>query len=395
MVRFAHIADCHIGGWSEEKLKQLNLESFKLAIAISIQEKVSFILIAGDLFNTALPSIDLVKETASELKKLSNHKIHVYIIPGSHDFSPSGKTMLDVLEKAGLCINLFKIENNKLKITHDSSGIKLAGILGLIAGLDKTLYQNLDFSEIESEPGYKIFLLHTTIDEFKPKDMLSEGEPLSSLPRNFDYYAAGHVHYLFDKKINSGLLVYPGPTFPNNFKELEELKHGNFCIVDTEQGMKRIPLEIKKVDSYSINADNKSPLQVEESILHTIRDVKDKIILLRIAGTLDSGSPSDINFKKIFSHYQDAYCILKNTSKLISKEFAIQDIEESKIENIEEKILNENLGKTKVSFNEQETALLLMKLFDQEKHEAEKQADFEARIEKNAITSLNLEKIWS
>ena len=165
--------------------------------------------------------------------------------------------------------------------------------------------------------------------------------------------------------------------------------------MDTEQGMKRIPLEIKKVDSYSINADNKSPLQVEESILHTIRDVKDKIILLRIAGTLDSGSPSDINFKKIFSHYQDAYCILKNTSKLISKEFAIQDIEESKIENIEEKILNENLGKTKVSFNEQETALLLMKLFDQEKHEAEKQADFEARIEKNAITSLNLEKIWS
>src|SRR3989344_8984589 len=282
-MKFAHLADCHIGGWRDPKLKELGIRSFERAVKVCIEENVGFVLIAGDLFNNSLPSIDLIKVTADILNMLKENDIDVYIIPGSHDFSPSGKTMLDVFEKAGLCINLFKIENNKLKITKDSSGIKLSGILGLMAGLDKTLYQNLDFSEIESEQGYKIFLLHTTIDEFKPKDMLSEGEPLSSLPQSFNYYAAVHVHYLFDKKINNGLLVYPGPTFPNNFKELEELKHGNFCIVDTEQ-------EMKKVDSYSINADNKSPLQVEESILHTIRDVKDKIILLRIAGTLDSGS---------------------------------------------------------------------------------------------------------
>jgi len=49
MVKFAHLADCHIGSWSDEKLKQLNMQSFKLAIEVCIREKVSFIIIAGDL----------------------------------------------------------------------------------------------------------------------------------------------------------------------------------------------------------------------------------------------------------------------------------------------------------------------------------------------------------
>ena len=35
-----------------------------------------------------------------------------------------------------------------------------------------------------------------------------------------------------------------------------------------------------------------------------------------------------------------------------------------------------------------------MKIFDDEKHEAEKQADFESRIEKNTIKALSLEAIW-
>ncbi|GAI75663.1 unnamed protein product, partial [marine sediment metagenome] len=39
-MRFAHIADCHLGGWRQPELQQLNLESFKKAIEICIEEKV-------------------------------------------------------------------------------------------------------------------------------------------------------------------------------------------------------------------------------------------------------------------------------------------------------------------------------------------------------------------
>ena len=46
--------------------------------------------------------------------------------------------------------------------------------------------------------------------------------PLSLLPKNFDYYAGGHVHIVDSTKIDGyGLIAYPGPLFPNSFSELE------------------------------------------------------------------------------------------------------------------------------------------------------------------------------
>ena len=105
-MKFAHTSDCHIGGWREEELKKVNLASFQLMIDTCIKEHVGFLLIAGDLFDTSIPQIDTIKEVANQLNRLKEENIDVYIIPGSHDHSPSGKTMIGVLEKAGLCHNV-------------------------------------------------------------------------------------------------------------------------------------------------------------------------------------------------------------------------------------------------------------------------------------------------
>ena len=102
-MKFAHIADCHLGSWRQPELQQLNLESFKYAIETSIQEEVDFIVFSGDLFDSAYPPIEILKETFSQFRKLKEAKIKCYIIAGSHDYSVSGKTFLDVLEKAGFC----------------------------------------------------------------------------------------------------------------------------------------------------------------------------------------------------------------------------------------------------------------------------------------------------
>src|SRR3989344_988296 len=136
-MKFAHLADCHLGGWREPKLQELGLKTFKKVIDYCIREYVGFVLISGDLFDTALPNIELLKETASELARLKENDISVYIIAGSHDFSPSGKTMLDVLEKAGLIENVAKLNENKLEFTLDRTGTKITGLLGKKGSLDK------------------------------------------------------------------------------------------------------------------------------------------------------------------------------------------------------------------------------------------------------------------
>ncbi len=70
MVKFAHIADVHLGGWKQQPLQDLNFRSFEMALEMSIKEKVNFVLIAGDLFDTAYPPIETLKRTFLEFRKL-------------------------------------------------------------------------------------------------------------------------------------------------------------------------------------------------------------------------------------------------------------------------------------------------------------------------------------
>ena len=115
-MRFAHLADCHLGGWRQPELKELNFKSFQYAVGKCIYEKVDFILISGDLFDSAYPPIETLKETFQEFRKLKEANIPVFLIAGSHDYSVSGKTFLDVLEKAGFSTNASKYEERDGKI---------------------------------------------------------------------------------------------------------------------------------------------------------------------------------------------------------------------------------------------------------------------------------------
>jgi DNA repair exonuclease SbcCD nuclease subunit len=94
-IKFAHMADVHLGSWNNHPdLREMPLIAFSSAIDACINEKVDFILIAGDLFDTSLPSLDILKDAVMKLKDCADYGITVYIVPGSHDYSPSGKTML-------------------------------------------------------------------------------------------------------------------------------------------------------------------------------------------------------------------------------------------------------------------------------------------------------------
>jgi len=298
-MKFAHIADCHIGGWSDPRMKQLSLEAFKIAMDKCLSLNTDFILIAGDIFNTALPQIDLIRDTVEALKKVSEHNVPVYIVPGSHDFSPSGKTMLEVLEKAGLCTNVAKTNDNE-PVLFNGNGFKITGMLGKRGGLEKDDYKALNTSKVEAEPGLKIFMFHSALEELMPKDLEEmEAMSISLLPKNFQYYAGGHVHSIMEKEYSNGLVVYPGALFPNNFKEMEEFKHGGFYMVEIENGSIKkeyMPIKLKDVIVLKFKADDKTALQLYDEMLEAVSnmDSDDKIVLIRVSGTLSSGKPSDI-----------------------------------------------------------------------------------------------------
>lgn len=392
------MADCHIGVWNHPKMRDASLKSFERAIDICIAKQVDFVLIAGDLFNTSLPDIDSLTIVVKKLRALRENNIAVYVIPGSHDFSPSGKTMLGVLEEAGLAKNVAQGQEIDEKfslnfVVDKKTGTFITGIIGKKGGLEQELYNHLEKTEFNEKPSFKIFMFHTTLEEFKPKGMENvKGLSFSSFPKGFDYYAGGHVHYVFEKTPEGcAKFVYPGPLFPANFKEIEELENGGFYIVETDGAELKLdyqPIIIYNVQSIKIDCNDMSPEEVQSSIIKKFdgKELVNTIITIRLFGRLNVGKKTEIDFRSIIRTLQSkgAVFVMKNTHKLVSKEFEDVEVKKTAVEEIESELINEHIGQIEVkgwdSAKQQEIITSLMNVLNTEKKEGERVADFEKRI---------------
>jgi DNA repair protein SbcD/Mre11 len=399
-MRFSHTADCHVGGHRDPRLRALTESAFSTFITESIIAKVDFIIISGDLFNTAIPGIDTLKFVVTQLSKAKAHDIPVYAIAGSHDFSPSGKTMLDVLEEAGLLRNVCRgtvTENGKLRLgftTDPKTKAKLTGVIGKRGMLDRHIYDDLDHS-ISNEPGEKIFLFHTALTELKPAHLQEmESYPISFLPANFTYYAGGHVHVV-ERYAEKGYenVIYPGPLFPNSFSELEKLHHGGYFLYDNgvvtrkEIPLKRVLQFLFNVEGMDAQAANKALQELGEKT-----EVHDAIVLIRIEGALSAGNPNDLDVRNIVRllEQRGAYIVLRNTSKLTSPEFVSLQLKVEEPHHIEESLLQDHADQLQLQGNNGvQLARDLLKLLSREQHEGEKVYEYQERVVKEAMNLLD------
>ena len=372
-MKFAHLGDCHLGGWRQPELSELNFKSFQTAIKKCLDEKVDFILIAGDLFDSAYPSIDTIKETFNEFRKVKEANIPVFLIAGSHDYSASGKTFLDVLEKAGFVKNVFQSEEKNGKIILQPTIYKNVAIYGYPGRKSGLEVQDIERISIQDSPGlFRILMLHTTLKDAIGTLPIPAVDP-ENLPK-VDYLALAHLHLKYHKENR----VYCGPTFPNNAAELEELKGGSFYIIETSGKIERHEINLKEVIKLDIEI-NDSLIGTEKIIQELEKhNLKDKILILKLKGILENGKVSDIDFKKIeiYLREKEVYTFLKNTTKLQAVEPEIKI--EVQSEDIEEEILSKFQKENPNKFNN-----LISQLFSflqTEKKEEERSRIFEERL---------------
>ena len=311
LYKFSHITDCHLGSWRNPKLRDLNMQAFERSILISIKEQVDFILITGDFFDVNIPQLAPVKKAVEIMKHARDSGIPIYMIYGSHDFNTANISMIDILHSAELFIKPTEFEFNTDSIilkffVDEKTGAKITGISGRKVGLDKEIYKRLDKQKLESEDGFKIFLLHKGIQEILPLNLqFRDSIPISLIPKGFDYYGGGHIHKRVEKKMDSSIIAYPGPLFGSTFQDLEETAKGEtrgFYIISFEKQIidcKFIEINVAEILYKEIVSQKWNSEKLKNEITRNISEleVKDKVVLIKVKGKL-LGKRSNIDFGK-------------------------------------------------------------------------------------------------
>jgi exonuclease SbcD len=413
MFKFAHLADCHIGANRGPILEKLELAAFSKAMDVCMWENVDFVLIAGDLFHANLPDMFVANEAVKKMREVRDAGIPIYVIYGSHDYSPNGTSIIDILDSTGLIKKVVKGEDVdgklRLEVFKDpKTGAKLVGISGRKAGLERNYFEMLDRECLEKEEGFKIFAFHSAVSELKPEFLAQmESIPVSLLPKGFDYYASGHVH----RRTESGFagyarVVFPGALFGGYSRDLEDSAKGEkrgFYLVsfdDKVEEVKFMEVEVCNFEYFEYDASDKNSVQAKKDMMDKLGKIEaeNEIAVVKIKGELSGGKTSDISSSEIRDLLKEngALDVIINRYGLSSRDYASVRAMGEDVPTIENRLLRENIGAVKVSIEElradkgAKLAQDLLKVLRQAQKLNETKKDYVERVQKHALNTLGL-----
>ena len=266
---FSHISDTHLGlvQYGSEERAQDVYDVFNQAIDTSIKDHVDFVIFAGDIFHVPNPNGTAIIQMANGLKRLKQNNIDSFFILGEHDISRIRTTPIPyVYHNLGFS-----------KYIGQGNPIEYKGVI--LAGFDKIRKAEISQYEekfaaidnkVKDHSGHKILLLHQGITEFNK----FAGELQSTdLPKNFTYYAMGHLHDKDVKQFNhlSGPVAYPGSIELTTSEGIKETKKG-FFEVDIS-GKEAIPNWVE------LDARPQISFKTEyQDLAKTIEEISEKIV---------------------------------------------------------------------------------------------------------------------
>lgn len=240
-MKLLHLADLHIGKVIlEQSLLEDQEYMLKRIIEKIKEEKIEAVLIAGDIYDKAIPSSDAVNLLNDFLNTLVTIlKLQVFIISGNHDSKERLNFGSEILDKEGLHICTTYNGTLKKYVLYDTYGpiniyllpyIKPIDIKPFfdseIHSYDEAIEKIIEKEEINSKER-NIILSHqfVTYNEIEPERSESETLYLGGTENvdvshyePFDYVALGHIHR--PQKIGRETARYAGTMLKYSFSEV-------------------------------------------------------------------------------------------------------------------------------------------------------------------------------
>jgi len=310
---FSHISDLHLGliQYGSKDREEDIYNSFKQAIDISIKDHVDFIIFSGDIFHTPSATGNAIIHFANELKKLKQKNIDSFFILGEHDISRIRATPIPF------------VYNNLGFSRYIGNGEPIYYKDIMITGFDKIRKNDMQFYEQKFKNAdviaakykgcHKILVMHQAINEINK----FAGELNSTdLPKNFTYYAMGHLHDKYIRKFNhlNGPISYPGSIELTSSEGIKNTTKGFYevDISSNEAKISWLKLNIRPQMSFNIQYE-----ELEQSIVKIIHEINEinlkPIVELKIIGDNIDADIIQTHTSKIFEYA--LFCFWKITEK--------------------------------------------------------------------------------
>ncbi len=194
-------------------LRSATFQAFESLVRLCLDEDVLFLLIAGDVYDSADRSVRAQLSFRDGLKVLAERGVRTFLVHGNHDPLDGWSSSIEWPEG----VTVFGGENVSTSIVK-AGGVRLAAISG-ISYPRAVEHRHLATLFRAGNPGiFQVALMHANCGGNTRHEAYAPCR-LSDLRRmGFDYWALGHVHeraVLSDRP----LVVYPGNIQGLNIRE--------------------------------------------------------------------------------------------------------------------------------------------------------------------------------
>ena len=220
MLKFVHAADIHLDsplhklddyeGAPVEELRHATRRALENMVDLAIAEDVSFVLIAGDLYDGDWKDYNTGLYFISQMSKLREAHIPVYIAAGNHDAQSKITKTLRLPEG----VHLFRDEKPETFIL-DNVGVALHGQSFRSPAIKKNLAAKYP-SALSGH--FNIGILHTCATGREGHEPYAPCSIRDLQSKGYDYWALGHVHQR-EVVLEDPLAVFPGNIQGRHVKE--------------------------------------------------------------------------------------------------------------------------------------------------------------------------------
>ena len=293
MVKLLHTGDIHLGrqfpslrNKADEYRNQL-VRTFEKIIDLAVTEKVSLLLIAGDLFDAnRIYGLTIGKV----IRKLETLDIKVCIIPGTHDAYGEDS----IYRSLRFPPNVTVFTPGHSQQTYTDLDLTVYGLVPEGKAWQKSPLQGLTLAQ---DSRFHVGMAHCSIRiggvAKNDAGAIDKDEIAGS---GLDYLALGHWHSFQDFSQGRTIACYSGSPEPI---DMDQKGAGNVVLVTLDEGkagFQAVQVGTKKCDSVTIDA---SPVESIDGIVQMIEARSDPNLILQV--NITGGIDYEVNCQKMES----------------------------------------------------------------------------------------------